>query len=174
MAKTHKADQREQSQEQPTTPASATDAVTPRYGKRKMSNRTRIISLVIGDILCFLIFTSLGTNAHGLGVNLLNSIWVAVPFLAAWFLISPFVGAFRVRLFAHPLKMLGGTALAWLATWPVAMALRWLLVERANPIPLSSFLTFATVVLLVNMVLLPAWRGLFVLGNSLLSRGKQA
>lgn len=171
MAKVTQADQGDQARERSAASVDRADTMEPRSARQ---GRLRLVFLVIGDILCFLLFVSLGSNAHGKGVHPLYSLWLSVPFLLAWFLISPFVGAFRARLFARPVKMLGGTALAWVATWPVAMGLRWLLIERVDPVPLSSFLSFSTVVLLVNLVLLPGWRGLFALGDFLLTRGRHA
>ncbi len=158
-------------QEQPITAASDAPGMRPRRRVTELSNRTRVISLAFGDILCFLIFVSLGSNAHGKGINFLYSLWLSVPFLAAWFLVSPFVGAYRSDVATLPSKMLVRTMLAWLATWPVAMLFRWLLVERFNPVPLGSFLSFSTVVLIVNMVLLALWRWPFTLNNSLRKRG---
>jgi hypothetical protein len=136
-----------------------------------MSNRTRVISLITGDILCFVIFAVLGTNAHQKGSSFLYDLWVSIPFMTAWFLVSPFVGAYRADVATQPAKMLLRTLLAWLASWPVAMGLRWLLVERTSPVPLESFLSFALVTLLVNLILLVIWRWPFALNNSLRKRG---
>lgn len=148
----------------------AAQQARPVYRSKPMSNRTRVISLVVGDVICFLIFASLGTNAHGKGIDLLQSLWVSIPFMAAWFLVSPFVGAFQANVTTRPTKMLLRTVLAWLATWPVAMAFRWLLVERLSPVSPGSFLSFATVVLIVNTCLLLLWRWPFALNNNLRTR----
>jgi hypothetical protein len=164
--------QSEQAPQQPTSSA-ATQPVKPLYRSREMSPRGRLISLVVGDTLCFLIFASLGTNQHGEGVNVLYSIWVAVPFLAAWFLVSPFVGAFRADIATRPTRMIIRTALSWLATWPVAMLFRWLLIDRVKPSPpsFSDFMSFAFVVLAFNLGLLLLWRWPFALSNDLRKRG---
>lgn len=164
---------RQASREQPTTTASATGELRPRRQIQEMSPRMRVISLVIGDILCFLIFAALGTKTHEKGASPLLSAWVALPFLAAWFLVSPFTRAFKADVATRPLKMMLRTALSWLATWPVAMAFRWLMVDRVSPDPvsLSSFMSFATVALVANLVLLLIWRGPFALNNSLRKRG---
>lgn len=158
-------------QEQPTTSAETVTEAQPRRRVQEMSNRTRVISLVVGDILCFMIFASLGTNAHGKGVNFLQTTWVAVPFLVAWFVVSPFVGAFRSDVATSPRKMLIRTILSWLASWPVAMLLRWLLVERISPVTVGAFASFSLVVLLTNLVILIVWRWPFALNNSLRKRG---
>ncbi len=177
MPKASKARRRKQNQDrpanqrQPAASTSDTAEVQPRRRIQEMSNRTRVISLAVGDVLCFLIFASLGTNAHGKGVNFLQTIWVAVPFLTAWFLVSPWTGAFRADMATLPAKMLVRTALSWLATWPLAMFLRWLLVERASPVSVSEFFSFSLVALISNLLILILWRWPFTLNNSLRKRG---
>jgi hypothetical protein len=144
----------------------------PLHQSKEMSNRTRIISLVVGDIICFLIFASLGSSQHGEGVNIVYSLWIALPFIVAWFLVSPFIGAFRAEIATRPKRMAIRTVLSWLATWPVAMLFRWLLVDRVK-VPATSageFLSFALIALLFNMALLLLWRWPFSLNNSLRQR----
>jgi hypothetical protein len=145
---------------------------TSRSGKRlqELSPRTRLVSLVCGDILCFLIFVTLGSNSHGEGVNFLRSLWLSIPFLAAWFVVSPFTGAYRVDITYRPSKMLLRTLFSWVVTWPVAMAFRWFIVERLSPVSWQSFLSFSLVVLIVNLILLTIWRGPFAMSNSLRRR----
>ncbi len=144
----------------------------PLWKSKEMTPRNRIIALIIGDFLCFMVFVSLGSNQHGEGVDLLYSAWLALPFLAAWFLVSPFVGAFKTDIATRPTKMLARIVFSWLATWPVAMLFRWLLVDRLRvpAVPFSSFLTFAIVALFFNMGLLLLWRWPFALNNELRSR----
>ena len=135
---------------------------------REIAYRSAVILLVIGDILCFLIFVALGRNSHGeaSGFGAIPQIIVtALPFLAGWFLISPFVGAFRHKIMARPKAMVIRTALSWLLAWPVAMLLRGIFVDHGVP-PLS----FALIVLFVNMALLLIWRWPFALNNSLRQR----
>jgi hypothetical protein len=127
-----------------------------------------VIMLVIGDLLCFLIFSALGRNTHreSSGFTAILQIFqTALPFAAGWFLVAPFVGAFRHKILAHPRAMVMRTALAWLLAWPVAMLLRGIFVDHSVP-PLS----FAIVVLLFNMLLLLIWRWPFALNNSLRNR----
>jgi hypothetical protein len=118
-------------------------------------------------MICFLIFAALGRNTHGesSGFAAIPQIIVtAIPFAAGWFLISPFVGAFRQKLLAQPRSMAMRTALAWLLAWPVAMLLRRIFVnDGISPL---SFAIFAIIVLLFNMLLLLLWRWSFALYNS--------
>lgn len=154
-------------------PSPATNSVKPLYRSKELSPRARIISLVVGDILCFLIFASVGSGQHGEGLNLLNSVWIALPFLAGWFLIAPWLGAFRADIATQPTPMILRTALAWLASWPVAMLFRWLLVDRVKvpAVTLNGFLSFAFVALAFNMGLFLLWRWPFALNNDLRKRG---
>ena len=128
-----------------------------------------VIMLVIGDLICFLIFSALGRNQHRESSGftaILQIILTALPFVAGWFLVSPFVGVFRHTVLVKPGAMVMRTALAWLLAWPVAMLLRGIFVDHGIP-PLS----FAIVVLLFNMLLLLIWRWLFALTNNLRKRG---
>jgi Protein of unknown function (DUF3054) len=128
-----------------------------------------VIMLVLGDVLCFLIFAALGRNTHSEASGsaaIPQIIITALPFMAGWFLVSPFVGAFRQKILTQPRAMVIRTALAWLVSWPVAMLLRGIFVDHGVP-PLS----FAIVVLLFNMLILLIWRWPFALNNSMRKRG---
>jgi Protein of unknown function (DUF3054) len=131
---------------------------------KEIPYKRAVILLVVGDLLCFLIFVALGLSSHkeasGFAV-IPQIIIVALPFVAGWFLVSPFVGAFRHKILAQPRSMVIRTALAWLVAWPVAMLLRGIFVDHGVP-PLS----FAIIVLLFNMLLLLIWRWPFALHNS--------
>ena len=128
-----------------------------------------VILLVVGDVLCFLIFVALGRSSHkeASGLAAIPQIIVtALPFIAGWFLVSPFVGAFRHTIMAQPRSTLIRTAVAWLLAWPVALLLRGIFVDQGVP-PLN----FAIVVLLFNMLLLLIWRWPFALNNRMRKRG---
>ncbi|MEO7022351.1 MAG: DUF3054 domain-containing protein [Ktedonobacteraceae bacterium] len=158
-------------------PRTAIKSGKPLYQSKPMSPRSRVISLVLGDSLCFLVFAALGSTQHGktTGITLLTLpyiISVAIPFLLGWFLVSPFIGAFKADIALKPKQMIIRTALSWLAAWPVAMLIRWLLVDRlsAPAVSFGSFLSFAIVAFIFNMALLLIWRGPFALNNELRSR----
>ncbi len=151
-------------------PENATPGQEKQRGRGRTS-RQNIILLVFGDALCFLIFVSIGSNQHGEGFNLVNSLWLAIPFAAGWFLVAPFIGAFKSEFASNPPGMAKRTALAWLAAWPVAMFLRWLLVDRTTSVTFSSFLSFSLVTLIFNTILLLIWRWPFAWNNSLRQRG---
>jgi DUF3054 family protein len=133
--------------------------------RKEMPYKQAATILVIGDLLCFLIFAALGRDTHGETSGFAaipQIIKTALPFAAGWFLVSPFVGAFRHKILAQPRAMVLRTVLAWLLSWPVAMILRGIFVDHGIP-PFS----FAFVVLLFNTVLLLVWRWPFALNNSM-------
>jgi cation transport ATPase len=137
--------------------------------KQAMSYKQAVITLVTGDLLCFLVFAALGSNTHGEVTGLASIphiIVTALPFAAGWFLVSPFVGAFRRDIVARPRAMAIRTAVAWLISWPVTLILRGIFVDHGIP-PL----TFDIVVLLFNLLILEVWRWPFALNNSLRKRG---
>src|SRR5260370_36472298 len=56
-----------------------------------------VITLVGGDLLCFLVFAALGSNTHGEvtgPASIPHMIVTAVAFGSGWFLVSTCVGAF--------------------------------------------------------------------------------
>ena len=125
--------------------------------------------LVIGDVLCFLIFVAFGRFSHGETSGFAaipQIITTALPFIAGWFLVSPFAGAFRHSIMTEPRSMVIRTAAAWLLAWLIAMLLWGIFVDHGVP-PLS----FALVVLFFNMLLLLIWRWPFALNNSMRKRG---
>ena len=147
-----------------------TNEVTPSstkkgYDRAMPSNKARIISLVIGDTFCFLLFAAIGRGSHGEATGLAaipQIIETALPFLTGWFLVAPFVGAFRRDLAANPRKMSLRTLLSWVLAWPVAMAIRGIFVDHGIP-PL----TFALITLIFNTIFLLLWRWPYALNNSM-------
>ena len=122
-------------------------------------NIGRIILLVIGDAIVFLIFAAVGRRSHGEAGGLdsfLQIVGTAAPFALGWFVIAPLVGAYRRRRTTGVGKMAQWTALSWLAAWPVAMLFRGVAVDRAVP-PW----TFMLISLISNMLFLEVWRVLF-------------
>src|SRR5260370_33941166 len=94
---------------------------------KEMSYRQAVISLAIGDILVFLIFVIIGDSTHGKLSGLaaiLHIILDALPFIAGWFIVSPFTGIFRRDLFTQPLPMAIRTAVAWIPACATAMIVR--------------------------------------------------
>ncbi len=109
--------------------------------------------LVAGDIVVFIIFAIIGRRSHSEAGNIFAPVITALPFAAAWFLVAPFVGAFKRGLERNPGQFALRTLLAWLAAWPLAMLFRGIFVDKGVP-PW----TFALITLISNTVLLQIWR----------------
>jgi hypothetical protein len=147
-------------------PDSATKSTERSTARR--SGARRIAALVVGDLIAFVVFVALGRETHheatGLGA-IGQTLWTALPFALSWFLVAPWLGAFKRAGAERPLAMLRRTEIAWLAAWPVALSLRWAFTSDHHLPPLA----FAIVALLANAVMLGGWRTAFA---ALTSRGK--
>lgn len=130
--------------------------------QRPRSHTARLLSLIVGDALVFLIFAALGRRSHGEENTIVQTVLTALPFAAGWFLVSPFVGAYRRGLEERMGKMATRTLLAWVASWPVGLLFRGIFVDQGVP-PLS----FALVTLVVNAALLLLWRVPFAFARGL-------
>jgi Protein of unknown function (DUF3054) len=156
-----------------TNPEATTASKRDPYTYKPMSSRRRVITLAIGDAIVFLVFASIGQNSHGEPLSIPSIIFIALPFTLGWFLVAPFAGAFREDIASNPRRMANRTIQAWFPSWPVAMALRWLLVDRTRNTSLISFITFAFVALVIIVVLLLLWRWPFAFNNSIREREKK-
>lgn len=135
--------------------------------KKPMPHKQRLAMLVVGDIIVFLLFSFIGRRSHNEAAGFdafLQIVETAAPFALAWFLVSPFVGAFRRGVEMQPRTMLWRTGLGWLGAWPLSMLFRGI-IERGVP-PL----TFALITLVTNMILLLLWRWPFALINKMRGR----
>ncbi|MCU0491652.1 MAG: DUF3054 domain-containing protein [Chloroflexaceae bacterium] len=116
--------------------------------------------LIVGDIIAFLVFAAIGRRSHGeaAGFDALVAVFTtAAPFLLGWFAVAPWLGAFKTGdgTTTNVGRMVGRTALAWLAALPVGLLLRALFLWREIP------LSFAIVTLLTNAAILCGWRAAF-------------
>ncbi len=130
----------------------------------------RTVGLVVGDAISFLVFASAGRNQHGeaSGLGALGQVALtALPFALGWFLVSPWVGAYRRRLTDTVRRMLTRTELAWLASYPAALVLR---VEIAPDHQMPW--TFALVILIANAAFLGLWRTVFAFVERLVARSR--
>ncbi len=145
--------------------------VTPASRSATSRDIARIVALVVGDALSFLVFSALGRGTHHETTGFAaftDVVLTAAPFALGWFLVAPFAGAYRRAKTAALTDMLGRTGLAWLASWPVALVLRWVFTSRFPP------LSFALVALVANTLFLAIWRGAFVVVAGLWQRGRLA
>lgn len=126
----------------------------------------RIGALVAGDLVAFHLVTAIGLLSHGelTGLAALGEVvQIATPFAAGWFLIAPFLGAYRAEALTQPRRSLARVALAWLIALPIGLLL-WSLVRHKTIQPAFAVVTFIT-----NLVVLLGWRGALAL---LTSRGR--
>ena len=131
----------------------------------KASEARRLANLVLGDILVFLVFSVIGRISHGEPVGLTalpQVVGTAAPFAAGWFIVAPFVGAYRRDITAQPREMARRTAFAWVLACPVGLTLRGIFVDHGAP-PFS----FAIITLLFVLVVMLLWRWPYALTNSL-------
>jgi hypothetical protein len=118
----------------------------------------RTLFLVVGDALTFVVFAAIGRRSHGEAAGLAavgEVLLTAAPFMAAWFLVAPWLRVFDPAVAASPCAVTGRTVLAWLIALPIGLALRALIIGRFSP-P-----SFAIVTFLVVCVLLGGWRTTF-------------
>jgi len=131
----------------------------------KVAEARRLANLVIGDILVFLVFSVIGRISHGEPVGLTalpQVVGTAAPFAAGWFIVAPFVGAYRRDITAQPRQMAKRTAFAWVLACPVGLTLRGIFVDHGTP-PFS----FAIITLLFVLIVMLLWRWPYALTNSL-------
>lgn len=119
----------------------------------------RLWTMVAGDAVAFLVFAIIGRRSHGEGAGLqavLQIAWTALPFLVAWFLIAPLLGAFRRDVLNDPKKMEAQTLKAWIAAWPLGLLLHF--VSKQELPTISTVVSFGLVTLITNALFLSIWR----------------
>jgi len=124
-------------------------------GLIRLSPRAAV--LLTGDLAALLLFVIMGRESHDEGnaiAGVLGAVW---PFIVAWLVVTPLVGALRPRHTAALVPMIRVTLLTWAAALPIAIVLRALALGRWSP------WTFYLVALIVITVLLLGWRVAFVL-----------
>ncbi len=115
--------------------------------------RRRIVFLVIGDAIVFLVFAFIGIMSHKEAVDPAKVVTTAVPFALGWFIVAPFVGAFSRKKTEGPRKMALSTVLAWLPSLVLGMTFRGITVDHQVPPP-----SFMVITLIANTIFLLIWR----------------
>jgi Protein of unknown function (DUF3054) len=108
----------------------------------------RVVILLAGDLVCFLVFALLGLRNHEEGITLSGIIRAATPFQAGW-LLAGLVPAFRESRSQHRRT---GVLRRWAPAWVIGLALRTLFFDR------SFEVSFAIVAFIVNGGFLLLWR----------------
>ncbi len=115
-------------------------------------------ALVVGDLVAFHVVTAVGLLSHGelTGLGAIGEVvQIATPFAAGWFVVAPFLGAYKAEVVAQPRRSLPRIALAWLIALPIGLVL-WSVVRQKNVQPAFAVVTFIT-----NLIVLLGWRGAF-------------
>lgn len=114
-------------------------------------------ALAAGDALVFVVFATLGHRDHGETSNVISVVGTALPFVAGWFLVAPWAGAYSIRPGTALRSVLMKTEIGWICAWPVSLLIRALVLQRSIPF------TFFIVTLLFNTALLLGWRTAYTL-----------
>ena len=105
----------------------------------------------LGDLAVFAIFVIAGRAEHGIIQE--AAFWrTALPFAAVWFVMSPWLGAFRVSTLTSVRTSAWRIPLIWLLCGVIAVMLRVWLTDR------TFQLAFALVAIGVQAVMLIGWR----------------
>ena len=113
----------------------------------------RIVFLVVGDAIAFLVFAFIGISNHKEALDPVKVVTVAAPFALGWFIVAPFVGAFSRKKTDSPGKMALSTFLAWLPSLILGMTFRGITVDHQVPPP-----SFMVITLIANTIFLLLWR----------------
>lgn len=115
-----------------------------------------LILLGLGDFSVFLLFVIFGKSEHN--INLSQSfIRTVIPFTIAWFTISPLLGAYRFSTIYNFRKSSFKLPIIWIICGVFAIIIRSFILDR------SIILAFIIVSILVQGILLIAWRFIFIL-----------
>ena len=130
----------------PSTTPMATDEL-PRPG--------RVALLALSDLVILLAFAFIGLSNHKEAVTPGSIARTAAPFVLAWFIVAPWLGAFGRSASAastRTLPFVRRSAAAWLVAWALALLVRALVFRDGIAPP------FAIIALVFNAVLLLSWR----------------
>ena len=120
------------------------------------AQRSALGILVAGDVIAWLAWIVVGLASHSMYESwLLNLSRVAAPFLIAWFVIAPVVGAYRQVSRQSRRRLLARSALAWLLATSLGLLLRRTLFGEGF-VPIFALVTFTVTALFVL-----GWRALF-------------
>ena len=114
----------------------------------------------IGDLVVILLFTLIGRQEHSMLVGLegfLATVNTAAPYLLAWVVVAPLLGAYRPRAWMGVASTITSLLIAFIPAVIVGSLLRALFIGRFSP-PIFYLVTAGFLVLM-----LLAWRLLFTL-----------
>ncbi|GAX73629.1 hypothetical protein CEUSTIGMA_g1080.t1 [Chlamydomonas eustigma] len=119
------------------------------------ASTSKLALLAAGDLVAILAFAAVGRINHG-GVADLETIYTALPFLAGWFLTSPFLGGFGPSANGTGTKDAALTAAkCWAVGTPLGLVIRGVSKGYVPPTP------FIVVSMVTTGVLLIGWRSAY-------------
>lgn len=113
--------------------------------------------LAVGDAAFLLLFATIGRSVHTGGLSFdLQSLVTAAPFLGAWLLVAPLLGAYTPSATRSTGDALGAVAKAWIVAVPLGLVGRGVMKGEVPPTP------FIGVAMVMTLVFLTSWRTLYV------------
>ena len=110
--------------------------------------------LIGGDVFVITLFVILGLNSHG-GISLEGWTRNAAPLTASWLVIGLALGAYRTEIATNLTAILPRVAIAWPIAAITGLVVRYLVVDHGLEF------SFIIVTVLINLVMLLAWRSAY-------------
>jgi len=105
-----------------------------------------------------LLFAAIGRSIHTGGVSLdLQVLQTAAPFIGAWLVLAPFLGAYTPDATRSTGEAVKTVLLSWVVSVPMGLIGRGVIKGDVPPVP------FMAVTMTTTLVLLLVWRALVVL-----------
>ncbi|MBR61864.1 MAG: hypothetical protein CL904_04305 [Dehalococcoidia bacterium] len=114
-----------------------------------------ITIMALGEICVFTLFVILGEVEHGVTIRQ-SFIRTALPFLICWFVISPWLGSYKMSTFYSVKQTIWRIPLTWILCGFIAIITRFILTDR----PLE--MNFVIVSIAVQGLAIIAWRAMFM------------
>ncbi len=114
-----------------------------------------ITIVALGEICIIILFVILGKYEHGVSIRQ-SFIRTALPFLICWFVISPWLGSYKMSTVYGLKQTIWRIPLIWTLCGLIAIIARFVLTDR--PLVIS----FIVVSIAVQGLAIIAWRALFM------------
>jgi len=114
-----------------------------------------ITIVALGEIIVITLFVILGKYEHGVSIRQ-SFIRTALPFLICWFVISPWLGSYKMSTVYGLKQTIWRIPLIWILCGFIAIIARFILTDR--PLVIS----FIVVSIAVQGLAIIAWRALFM------------
>ncbi|KAM3574080.1 hypothetical protein VYU27_003977 [Nannochloropsis oceanica] len=113
--------------------------------------------LALGDVAMLLLFASIGRSIHTGGISLdFQVLQTAAPFIGAWLLLAPLLGAFTPGATRSTGEAVKTVSLAWAVSVPMGLVGRGVIKGDIPPLP------FMAVTMVTTWALLVVWRAAVV------------